>query len=500
MTASPATPAPPRSPLPRGRMAPLLNRPVGWQGLTFLAINLLVFIAVNAFWRHISTGGWADMSPGSYLEDLRTPLGTALREPLGVVQRPWMIAVASGLLGGMVFVPLIVAVLYPLWGAVAFLLVVALVGHCPGMAIALGIGCLLAARTPLRGDVPFIAILLGLLPAALYMYFFAFAGTNLASLKPIHRLLVCVPFLSAFALAIVGAAIVLALAQWSGYRPGVLSPVLAILLAVPVTIFYQKVGADELRYALIVGALGPGDALFPEEPLSDWQSRTAHQGLAGQALAEDVEGELDARRRRLIGRCEDFLDRYPKSSRAPEVLWVQAQAYSARLLGGQLARGVIQFSAAWPLEASRGCWQRLADQYPQTPPAALARWRLLQLSARSGNLQALRSPAAQAAEALDAVAGRLASTRGPFGEPRAAVPGIDHFHDAVAQARELADLIDLHASRLPLLGEYLRCDPDEPGDLRRRGELAQQLRAAATGPAATQPASATRPGSAPALP
>jgi hypothetical protein len=425
-----------------------------------------------------------------------------MQYPLSVVLRPWMIAVTAGLLGGIVFVPLIVSVLYPLYVAAAFIVVVAVVGHCPVMAAALAVGCVLATRTPLRSDVPFVAVLLGLLPIGLYMYLFAFAGTNLATMKPMARLLFCVPFLAAFALTILGSAIVLALTEWTGRRPGVVWPVLAALLAIPVAIFYQKVGPDELRYSVIAQSLGPGDALFPEERLRAWKDRTGHVGLSPRTLANQVDGELDERRQRLIQRCEDFLRRYPKSKRAAEVLWVEAQAYSTQLVRRKLTdrEPVIEYSAAWPQKDSAPCWQRLAEEYPQTPAAALARWRLAQLTAREGEFDKALRQLRPVVEALSATAANLAAQRGPFGEPRSTVPTVDYYSGAQFEAETLIFLIETNGAHLKDLEEYLDGNPCDTEGARRLAELRKKLvfpddRAAAqTAPGTDSPVPPVGPG------
>jgi len=227
--------------------APLLRPTNRWRMGVFLLINLLGFVLVNAFWLYLSTGKWVDFSPAGYHRGLAIPIGEMLIHPLNVFTHPWMILVLGLLLAVVVFVPIIVAVLYRLLVAAAFVGIIAVFGHAPVLAAAVGIGCLLAARTSLRSDMPFLATLLGLLPVAVYLYLFAFLGTDAAVLAS-QRLVLSLPFLVGGVAAILSAAVVLALARVTGFRPGVVWPVLAVLLAAPAAMFYTRIGVDELQY------------------------------------------------------------------------------------------------------------------------------------------------------------------------------------------------------------------------------------------------------------
>ncbi|MCY2931337.1 MAG: hypothetical protein NTV86_17985 [Planctomycetota bacterium] len=465
--------------------APLLGRGFSWRGVTFLVVNLLVFVAVNAFRHYLATGRWGDFSMAAYRADLSTPLGASLQYPLPVDMYPWMIAVTAGLLAGMIFVPLIVSVMYPGAVAAVFIAVVAVVGHCPGLALAIAAGCVLTAVTPLRSDLPFVAILVGLIPVELHFSFVAFAGVKLVTMKPMLQLLYAVPFLGAIALAVVASAIVLWLTRQMGNLPGVVWPVLAALLAAPVVIFYQRVGADELQYAVIVRSLGPGDSLLPEEALRAWKDRTGNQGLSGEALINQIKDELDLRRERMVRQCEGFVGAFPASKRVPEVLWVEGQARSTQLVRHKVDRdkGLIEYSATWPLAASEACWGRLIEQYPQSVGAAVARWRLGQLAARRGDFDQALETSMQALPGLLAAAARQEGRRNPLGTIRLGVPAADYCLGAHFEAAKLISLIERNrVERARELKEYLEANPCEADAPRRLSELRGRLVAPEVGP------------------
>ena len=336
----------------------------------------------------------------------------------------------------------------------------------------------LTAATPLRSDLPFVAILVGLIPVELYFYFLAFAGVKLVTMKPMLQLLYAVPFLGAIALAVVASTIVLWLAKQTGNRPGVIWPVLVVLLAAPVAIVYDRVGADELHYSVIVRSMGPGDSLLPEEALEAWRNQTNNHGLSGEALVNQLKDELDLRRNRMVRRCEEFLGRFPDSKRGPEVLWVEGQAQSTQLVRHKLDgnKGLIEYSATWPLADSAACWSRLIEQYPSSGPAAVARWRMGQLAARSGQFDKARAALHEALPGLSAAAARQEGRRNPLGTIRLAVPTADYYQNAHFKASELISLIERNEiERSRELLEYLDANPCQTGSPRRLPELRRRL-------------------------
>ena len=124
----------------------------------FLVVNLAAFAVVSAFWQYLSTGRWVDFSPSAYRHDLATGAGQMLLEPLSVFRYPWMMLASGLLLATLLVVPVMVSVLYRLPLAGLFVLVLAGVGHAPVLALTVALGCVLATRTTLRSDMPFLAV------------------------------------------------------------------------------------------------------------------------------------------------------------------------------------------------------------------------------------------------------------------------------------------------------------------------------------------------------
>jgi len=364
-------------------MAPLLRPTSRWRSGLFLLVNLAAFALINAFWQYLATGRWINFSIEAYRHDLAKPLTEIFLKPLGIFTHPWMILVTGLLLALVIFVPVIVAVLYRLPFAAVFVAVVVVIGHAPVLALTLALGCMLAARTPMRSDMPFLAALLGLLlPATLCIAVSLYVGAGAAVLQPIQRWLLCVPPLLAVVAATIASAVVLALAQATSFRPGVVWPVLAIMLAGPMLVFFTKIGAGELDYALIANDLAPGNTIFSASLRDEWSRANRGVGLDDDKLLARAKRLLRDRTQKLAARCDAFLVRHGKSKHAASIAWLKAQCLCLQIDEQAFGKGLVKYSARHTLEASTKAWQFLSDNYAASPQAALADWRLAELKIR----------------------------------------------------------------------------------------------------------------------
>ncbi len=368
--------------------APLLQNTARWRTVMFVAINLLGFSVVGAFAQYLLTGRWFHV--GAFFRNLFVPMGTMFLSPMAIYTHPWMIPVYGLLLAVMVFVPIIVAILYRLRVAMIFVLVLAAVAQLPLLAVAVLCGCLLAGYTPLRSNLPMVAALLGLLLVWSYVFLLgsmSVDGTTdwdyWAAVQPMRRWVLYSPYVIAMVVTVVASSVVLALARWARFLPGVIWPVLLVVSALPITTFYVNVGPAELEYSLIVRPLSSGDRLFADRSLSEW---LLDRPLSAQqdpiALTEDVSADLMRRRDALFERCEAFLETWPDNLHACEVLYIMGQAKSLQLDRQALAQGVIRGNCAFVLPASREYWRGLIRSWPDEPQAALARWKLAELDLR----------------------------------------------------------------------------------------------------------------------
>ncbi|MCD4823126.1 MAG: hypothetical protein K8S55_00835 [Phycisphaerae bacterium] len=434
-----------------GYSPPLLRprRRLRWTG--FVAFNLIAFAAANVFWQYLRTGQWCAITTKSLHTSLVSSLGQILLEPLGIFTHPWMIIVLGLLLAVLIVVPLAMAVMYPLLLSMVFVVTVAVVGHSPMLALALAAGCLLSARTRLRRSYPFYAILLGMLPVGVYLYLLTYAGIDASLLLPIQRWVLAIPFLIAMLAVIPAAGVVVLLARWTKFQPGVVWPALLILLFSAGAVFWTKAGPDELQYALLARLPGGSEAIFCSTPRDKWQSLHA-PGLAEQMLPQRIGSDLEQRKDKLCRRCNTFLENYPTSPRAASVAWIVAQCQSLQPNVHALRNNLVSYSAAFPAAASAGAWNRIIKDYPDSDQAALALWRLGELELRKiAGMKPAEIPAQadkadlmlrRAAVKLDEVVLALGrrfneSTRGEIFEPLAPLPAKFDYVAAQSQVRNL---------------------------------------------------------------
>jgi hypothetical protein len=461
---------------------PLLQPSAPIVQAVYLLVNLAAFAVACAFWRYLATGQWVDVSLASYRRDLGTPLGEILLGPLSVFSHPWMILVVGVLLGAMIFSPIVIAVSYRLALAGVFAVLVAVFAHAPMLAAAIGVGCLLSARTRLRSDMPFLAVLLGLAPVAGYLYFFSLFGSDPAALQPLQRMVVASSLVLAVVVAVVASAVSLGLARATGFRPDVVWPVLVVLVALPVAIFYARLGPAELEYSLLIDPLAAGDTVFEPVAMEAWTRDNHTEGLNPETLRIRIQDDLQRRRQELSARSLRFVDRYPGSERAPAALWVAAQAASVQLDGPALQVGLVKCSASYPVQASAALWQRLVDNYPDAPQAALAYWRLGELAMRRGEVHEAYQCLNKALEGLTRrpPPAEEASVPGSVGDiftPSPSVPSGRYYGEVTFAVRRLLWLMDSNdvLNDLPsaeALAAYLNCNPHEVNYLERLSALA----------------------------
>jgi len=457
----------------RGKL-PLLRPTSQRRTQIFLTVNFLGFILVNAFWLYVATGAWTNFSLDSYHQSLFTPLGEIFLEPLSVLDHHWMIFVFGLLLAVIIFMPIMVAVMYRLVYAIALSALVVVLGHSPALGLTLTLGCFLAARTPLRSDMPFLAFLLGLLPVAAYLTLLAFAGVDPAAL-PFERLLVKAPLVLAIVLAVMSAVIVLTLARIMGYRPGSAWPVMALLLAVPMALFFANDGPAAMRSSILLGTMRmPG--LLGEMPLSTWQSQHHAQDLSGQALRDRVVEAFREERLQIHRDCRSYLGRYPNSPASGTILYLQAEALSLQVDQRALDAGVVRFTSEYPDADTKKNWQALADSHSQPPQAALAHWRLAQLALRDAELDEATKQLQTARKALRAVLEKPKDASTPAQAVHLQWPRQEAYEQALQDVDRLAWMIDRNnlqndPAAVRLLAAWLKLDPNSP----RADEYLQSL-------------------------
>ncbi len=436
--------------------APLLRQTSIFHSAFFVAANLAGFIAANAFVHYLATGRWFDFSLACYRKSLVTPLNEMMVRPLSIFAYPWMIAVSGLLVAAVAFVPVMVALLYRLRTSMLFVLAVLVLAHAPLMAACLAAGCILAAKTRLRSDLPFLALMLGLFPVAAYLALFSLGTGHL--LKPLQRAAILLPFVFAMAAALTAGAAVLKLARLAKYRPGVIWPVLLVIVGAPIWLFYQKVGPSELDYALIAARVRPGGEYFVPESVGDYRRRLpARRPAAASRRSTPEQDGGEATPGELLLSAADFLKRHGGDPRGAAVMWLRAAAMEAQIRRRAAEAGTVAPASA-PASAPTSApaadptlaelhramaraWEDLADEYADSPPAMVARARQGVEALRDGRVQRalvhLRRARRQLTAHLEAAGAEAGGQGGRVFSPPAPMPGDEYYRAVSADVDKL---------------------------------------------------------------
>jgi hypothetical protein len=380
------------------RHGPLLRPAHPIRAGAFLSLCLLCYAAASVFLYDLGSGSWFDFSPEGYQQAIAQTFGSMMLQPLSIFSHPWLILIHALLLSALIAVPLMVACLYHSRYCTLFLLCTGALGHAPLLALVLAAGCTLVAVTPLRRRNPALAVLLGMAPVWVYL---VFSATHLpVALAPKQRLILGVPFLFGAFGAIVAAGVVLILAHYTRYRPGVITPVMAVLLAVPAWLFAAHVGTDEMQFALLADRLAPA--------LESNSRRLGGQG-PDKAAVEAVYRGLRHRKEAFEAACDKFLHAHPESPRAAAVLWIKGIMQDTQVCVSDLQAGWVKLYDDFPLPRSRDTWQQLASNYPSDIRAAIALYRLAHQDLRAGNAAAAADRLEAAGKILDQAAAAAAA-------------------------------------------------------------------------------------------
>lgn len=436
------------------------------------AVALLVFnfalycgLCVFTHWLHVART--VDFTWDSYVGPARVwgvqtqNLNDFVLYPINVQNTPIHAVVLGLLVASIVAVPIVIAILYRFWFALPFVGAVLVFAHLPWMAVTLLLSCILAAARPFRMNFRFGSGLVGLIPVLVYLYFATRPTPEQANLiaSPAQRSLLIAPWVLAIVASSGMMGLVLLISRIVDYRPGAVAPVVAVMFATPVVLFYSAVGADELAYRIIEAEYGPRSSRF--EPVRDAGDEIHDLVRTGQTpalerLLLDLWGKgvdplkrqirdrvvlrLLADRARAYEACKFFLADYPNSRYVPNVLFVQARALDTRLDERKLhqSRPVRELYFDYPHVQSEAVWSALLQDRRETPLRVAAAVRLAQLSLRRG----------QTARALQCLDQALGSREAVPSQPvqaflHAATGDLGFDFDAESYRREAAFLREL---------------------------------------------------------
>ena len=468
----------------------------GWHRGAAWVVNLLLYALLNVYILRIQTGlCFSQRNP--YPPD--QTLSDLLLAPLNIFYFPTYIIVIGLLMALLCIVPILVAQLYNLLYAVPFVLIVLFLGHNYIIALALLISAAAASFEPLRFKSKFVAALLCLIPEILY--WIIFSGPNREA-NVLRWAVVYAPWGLAFLVSVVLFGLILAVGHFVRYRPGVIAPLVGLLLAGTVTLFHLTIGMTERDFQAYVYRYSPDQidafqsrsivpfleqetaACLKREPYlnpdnvkaqlrREWRQAffSTRLGVPGSAasLAMREVIKFFVAKYNADERIAKFIDSYPSDPRVAEAIYYRALLKDVAVdLPTLRDEDTLRFYHDVPNEESEIYWRDLLDRFGEADVSVEARWRVARLlgaskpDAVTGDfyfdeaLELLNEAKARAAALLEKHRSRAGNGSHNAGWFR------DVFSKPPSGLTE-ADLVDL-CQRIARLGRLIR--PENRGPLR----------------------------------
>ncbi len=446
------------------------------RAILLMGLNILLFAGVACFAFWLRSGevfapareGYWDLLAHTF-HGLGLPevsLGSLLVEPISVQEVPMQIPIVGLLMAALISIPILVAILYRIGSSLALIAVVGFLAVMPWLAITLLASCILASVRPFRTRFRFMSALIGLVPAVIYLSL-AWAGTTdavMGKIDPVDRVKFVAPWVLAIVASTLVFALVLAIAKMVNYRPGAVTPLLAVMFALPVALFEFHVGRDELYYRLLERldqtyfAEVNASTELGRSTLDAWRRhpipRPSWESIAQIEeekwlfeLATDLgprRSESTRHQVELTFHCDRFHRAFPESPYTPNALFIKARALDRRVdLPEFRAAKRIRFYDDFPSVASRHTWRSLLHNRPESPIGAVAALQLAKLEAREGGID-------RAIEKLNTLLTKFDATvlRTPTGEAHGVLQGVLDREAPEASLRIPMDRVILEAHRL----------------------------------------------------
>lgn len=446
--------------------------------------------------------------------------------PINLQWVPMHGVVIGLLIASLVSIPILVSILYRFRASIPFCLMVGFLAVMPWLGATLLLSCAIAAYGRIKLKFRFAAAVLGLVPIGVYLFTASrgYAAPQDVLTPQIERGLVVAPLLLSALASCALMVIVLTIAHVVDYRPGPIAPLLAVMFLTPWFLFMKNVGRDELHYRLFEQNYGPqsreyfasADANFairqvavrlwaqhdqPRPTIDVFEERvrrffeTQLHALQIKEPADRLEVaefvdeksldhlKLFARgQHHVAGKSDTFLRDFPNSRYVPCVLYIKGRALDMRMdIDGFRRSGVLRSYDDFPNEASRTVWTALVKSDSDSPLANVARYRLAQLDARRGDIDAAIAGLIDLI-AFDERLQHSQAGRNTLHELLAKKPAEASLESEYTDFRDRAAglLTLLRYNRDPTTGDapliaYLNCDPRHDRYLRNLRDILQRF-------------------------
>ena len=404
------------------------------RAIGLLTINILLFAGTACFTYWLRSGEFFAPVREGYWDSIAqtfrgvgrpdVSLAAFLIDPVSIHDVPMQIPIVGLLMAALISIPILVAILYRFWSSLPFIAIIGFIAVMPWLAITLLFSCVIASVRPFRTRIRFMSAMLALIPAIIYLVL-AWSGTRdvvVGRIDPVDRIKFVAPWVLAIVASAVVFAIVLTIARIVNYRPGAVTPLLAVMFALPVLLFEKHVGRDELYYRLLERF---DQAYFSDAnaglglqtaALEKWERLPQPRPPRGRIRAVEEENwlfelasdpsrrqlELAANQADISSRCDWFYHQFPHSPYAPNALFIKARAVSHRLDVQEFRKTRwIRFYDDVPDPQSRQSWEVIVENCPDSPMAAVALLRISRLDAQDCDIHRALSQTRQLLNKFD---------------------------------------------------------------------------------------------------
>jgi len=386
----------------------------------FWGLTVVIYILACFFWNRILIGGLISLIPTDVIDPGLWSLGRFVASPVSIYEYPWQIVVLGTLMGILATAPVLISQLYSFRYSIPLILSVMLIAKLYFFGLFVGISCIAVACRPLRFRSRFISVAFCMAPQVIYWSVWG----GYATADPIRWGFSYAPWIFAWLTGLVMAGIVLGVGHYTRYRPGLIFAMSLVLLAAMYSVFHDHVGFAELDYQLYVAGSNPDevvefhdyslsdliDGVIADDALRSWLIGIFYPTepiLLREKLKDEIQNLLvynqwpqwfqkkmperlkyQARRRELLNRYQQFMDKWPQSKRMPIALYFTAllNEYQPDVRSFRHTE-ILRFYHDYPFKDNILIWQELFNRFPQSPESLEARWRLARHDAAEGRFE-----------------------------------------------------------------------------------------------------------------
>lgn len=416
------------------------------QRCWFLA--MLVFCLTCLFWSKIATGSFASFDSTRALTLDSCRLDRFVLSGASIFEYPWQILVLGALMGILAIAPVLVALLMSFSHSLPLVFAIFFIANLPGFAAVLLVSCIGVACRPLRFRSRIIAVALCMSPQLVYWSYFGGARGG----EPLVWGFSFSPWACAWLIGLAIAGGVLIIGHYTRYKPGLVWTSTGVILTLTLIVFETKIGFDELAFQIHVAENNPElVSEFHSHSITDALDRRMEDPTTREFLLDDIYAKEPIPLRQELKReiqiqlgdygrwpgwfellevpdALNFLEKRKSLARQYDLFITPSRPWwMPKLLHAHLVRRrsntkrmattlyfkgllseynqdvsrldqekeMLHLYSDYPFERSHAIWFLLDKQFPESPEALEAQWRIAMRRAGRGQFARAEAQALQ---------------------------------------------------------------------------------------------------------